>query len=648
MTTRNIVRGIGVFVTATALALSMSATALAATLSAPTNLDVVGGKYTNDVTPTFTWNKPAGATWYEFLLDDGQWQGLGNVSSYTAPTLPDGWHAFYVRAHNSQGDVSASASIVIEIDTVGPTVPTVSPSTATEDSPVTFSVTPYGEAATTSCQLYVDGRSVGSMTQSGTTFRFTYTFTSSGSFSVYARCTDGDNNSTNGTARTVSVNPSVTETFFVPAISPSSTTEDVATTFSVTPYGTLSALQCRMYVNGDDVGSMTNSSGTFRKVYTFTNDGTYTVYAYCQDARGAWTYGTSRTVSVAHAPTPSQSPTVPAVSPSTAIEDETVTFTVDPWSDERVSWCDLYVNGSNVGAMTRQSDGTFERDYVFANDGSYTVYATCTDASGDSTRGTSRTVTVSHASSPTLTVPMVTPSSTTEDVRTTFTVHPTSSYNITDCWLYVDGARVATMTETSTNIFAAPYTFANDGSYVVYAKCQDSHGDIAYGARRTISVSPVYTANRGSLIKIACPAGATSLNPCKAVYYYGHDGMRHVFPNESVFYTWYTSFNSVVEVSADFMANITIGKNVTYRPGSVLVKFQSLSAVYAVQNPRTLRHYLTPSLVAADYGTSWASKLVSVPDSLYSNYVIGNEIDSVNDYDRDDQYYSVDSIDDIL
>ena len=440
------------------------ATAGAAWLGAPTNVSLEGGIYTNDTTPTITWTRPADATWYQILVDNGEWTDISNVGSYTVWALSNGWHTFYVRANNSNA-VSVSSSVTFEIDTVGPTVPAVSPSTATEDRSTTFSVTPSGESATSFCDLYVSGSSVGSMTKSGSTFSRNYTFTNDGSYTVYARCADGDGNYTTGTSRTVTV---------------------------------------------------------------------------------------------------------------------------------------------------------YERD---------------TNAN-------------------TLDVPAVSPSTTYEDSRTEFTVRPTSDYNVTNCWLYVDGDQVATMTEESTNRFTADYTFKNDGNYTVYAYCKDSSPAYVIGDSRTVRVSnQSYSyddADRGSLIKIACGVYSNTSETCKAVYYYGDDGKRHVFPNESVFFTWYTNFDDVVEVSQDFMSSLTIGKNVTYRPGSVVVKFDSSSKVYAIEADHTLRHYTTLSLLKSDYGTYWTNVLAKVPDALYSNYTIGAEIDSTNDYDRDDAYYSVNDIDDVL
>lgn len=535
----------------------------AAGLSAPTNVSLVGGTYTNDTTPTFTWTRPANATWYEYEIDNGNWHSLGNVGTVTTGNLSSGWHTFFVRAHDNAGNISTTTPLTFEIDTVGPTVPAVSPSTARTNVSTTFTVSPSGEATATSCALYVDGVRKSSMTKYSGTFSAPYTFSWSGTYTVNAVCADGDGNTTTGTSRTVTVSGSngggtAGDTFTVPAVSPSTATEDVSVTMSVTPYGTLDAMRCELYVDGSHAGEMNqSSSNTFTKTYTFTNEASYSVYAWCKDENGTWVKGSTRTVTVSDTDTNS-SLSVPSVSPSSATEDESVRFTVQPSSD----------------------------------------------------------------------------------------------YNVNSCWLYVDGDKVATMNEDSTNYFTTDYTFRDNGSYSVYARCYDSSGTYVTGTKRTVTVrssgSSSNNANEGDLIKIACGSHPSANDTCKAVYYYGEDGKRHAFPNESVFYTWYNDFDDVIEISSSDMSDITIGKNVTYRPGSVLVQFSGSSSIYAVEKQHTLRKYTSTSLLRTDYGSNYDDVIVTVPDTLYGNYSIGSVIDSSSDFDRTTQYYSVDSIDDVL
>lgn len=323
---------------------------------APTNLTIVGGKYTNDTTPTFTWTPGSGATWYEFLVDDGNWIGISNVSSYTLWPLADGWHGFYLRAHDSASGVSTSTKFVFEVDTQGPSIAAVTPSSASLNVAQTYSVTPTGESGTKWCWLYVDGNNTGAMTASsnGKTFSRSYTFTSTGNHTLYARCADGDNNYSVGTSRTLSIS------------------------------------------------------------------------------------GTS-TSSLAH----------------------------------------------------------------------------------------------------------------------------------------------GTVIRTSTS---------------------------------------------------------------SAVYYYGNDGKKHLFPTENVYFSWFASYSSVTTISSSLMNALPVGENVTYRPGTVLVKFTSSSTVYAVSQGAVLHPIANASVAQSIYGTNWASYIVTVPTTLMTDYVFGSTITSSSQYNKASVYASVSSI----
>src|SRR5574337_78783 len=76
----------------------------------------------------------------------------------------------------------------------------------------------------------------------------------------------------------------------------------------------------------------------------------------------------------------------------------------------------------------------------------------------------------------------------------------------------------------------------------------------------------------GDLIKIPDDGNPNTLSDT-AVYYYALDGKRYVFPNEKVYYTWYPDFSKVKIIPIDQMSLIPIGGNITYKPGSKLVKF---------------------------------------------------------------------------
>jgi hypothetical protein len=137
----------------------------------------------------------------------------------------------------------------------------------------------------------------------------------------------------------------------------------------------------------------------------------------------------------------------------------------------------------------------------------------------------------------------------------------------------------------------------------------------------------------------------TTVNdPCRSVYYYATDGKRHAFTNDKVFFTWFADFSSVKEVSAEFMASLALGKNVTYRPGIKMVKFQTSPQVYAVQKGGVLRSILSESIANALYGAEWNKKIDDVSDVFYGNYTFGESIVNIVDYNLAQTIASVQSV----
>lgn len=116
------------------------------------------------------------------------------------------------------------------------------------------------------------------------------------------------------------------------------------------------------------------------------------------------------------------------------------------------------------------------------------------------------------------------------------------------------------------------------------------------------------------------------------VYYVGGDGYRHPFPNPKVFFTWFCDFSSVQTISATQMASMQLGKNVTYRPGSVPVKFTTVSRVYVVEKNGLLRWITTAEIGAQLYGADWTTKIEDINDAFFTNYTFGADITDASQY----------------
>ncbi len=105
-----------------------------------------------------------------------------------------------------------------------------------------------------------------------------------------------------------------------------------------------------------------------------------------------------------------------------------------------------------------------------------------------------------------------------------------------------------------------------------------------------------------------------------AVYYMGADGFRYVFPNEKTYFTWYSNFDSVKFISDADLGNIQIGGNVTYKPGSKMIKINTDPKVYAVSNGGVLHWVSTADAAIALEGNAWNTRIDDVPDGFFSNY----------------------------
>jgi hypothetical protein len=231
-----------------------------AAVSTPTNLALVGGIYTNDTTPTFTWNRPANATWYEFMLDNGSWQSIGNVGTYTLGTLSTGWHTFFLRAHDNSGDISVSTSLTFEIDTKGPEMYISNLSTTAGHKTELRVSTTSDDVAATWCEIVVDGKAYAMTAQSVSgarrDFTFSYTFYTKGSRSLHALCKDGDGNYATAD-KTISVGAGTS----TPAVNVSR--------------GTLVKTQCGSYAPKSDSCHSVYYYGADGKRHGFTSEAVY-------------------------------------------------------------------------------------------------------------------------------------------------------------------------------------------------------------------------------------------------------------------------------------------------------------------------------------------------------------------------------------
>ncbi|MBI4281138.1 hypothetical protein HY628_02995 [Candidatus Uhrbacteria bacterium] len=130
---------------------------------------------------------------------------------------------------------------------------------------------------------------------------------------------------------------------------------------------------------------------------------------------------------------------------------------------------------------------------------------------------------------------------------------------------------------------------------------------------------PWVSLSGGDLIKLPDDGNPATVVDT-AVYYFGADGLRYVFPNSKTYFTWYSDFRGVKVVHAEQLGSIGIGGNVTYRPGSRMIKIDSDPKVYLIDHWGTKRWLASEAAAIALYGNDWNKKVDDVPDSFFSNY----------------------------
>ncbi len=114
-----------------------------------------------------------------------------------------------------------------------------------------------------------------------------------------------------------------------------------------------------------------------------------------------------------------------------------------------------------------------------------------------------------------------------------------------------------------------------------------------------------------------------------AVYLVSQDNKRYVFPNESIFFSWYSAadFANVKTISSSEMASLPIGGNVTIRPGTKLVKITTDPKVYAVTKSG-LRWVASEAIAVELYGSDWAKRVVDVSEAFWLDYSFGPAIET--------------------
>jgi len=170
---------------------------------------------------------------------------------------------------------------------------------------------------------------------------------------------------------------------------------------------------------------------------------------------------------------------------------------------------------------------------------------------------------------------------------------------------------------------------------------------LAVASMMVMLLGSIESASAATLIKLSDLKGGDLVRGVSysAVYYYGADGFRYVFPNDKTFFTWYSNFDSVKWVSDADMTKIQIGGNVTYKPGAKMIKINSDPTVYAISAGGYMRAIKSEAVAKALYGSNWNKQIDDIPDGFFSNYKMGGSLDDASMFSVSGEKTSAVSID---
>lgn len=109
-----------------------------------------------------------------------------------------------------------------------------------------------------------------------------------------------------------------------------------------------------------------------------------------------------------------------------------------------------------------------------------------------------------------------------------------------------------------------------------------------------------------------------------AVYYIDAGGYRHLFANEMTYWSWYNgrwADQGVKIISADDFNNLKIGRNITARPGSRLIRFENSPKIYAVLPGGLIKDFVSENDVAALYGADWRQRVIVIQIAFEQDYI---------------------------
>jgi hypothetical protein len=318
---------------------------------------------------------------YQWYLDGNPVSGATGTSWTYTPTAA-GSHKVYLKVIDHAGMQATSSNATVNVNPALSV--SITPSSATLDAgqSQTFTSSVSGGTTTYSYQWYLNSVVVSGATSS----KWTCTFSSAGSYSVYVKVTD----SATPTVNTATSNIATATVNTAPSVSilPTSATLDLgqSKTFTATASGGTGTIRYQWYLNS--VVQSGETSSTYK--FTPSSSGTYSIYVIVNDSLGV--QATSNTASVRAVPfgidgsaaASSTSGSPFTISLSTTYSDDLLYVSVVSYnsyvssiSGDRLTWTCRQASGSTISWSSSSNTYYLSTWYaVWSSNGSIQITVT--------------------------------------------------------------------------------------------------------------------------------------------------------------------------------------------------------------------------------------------------------------------------------
>ncbi|MFA5902329.1 MAG: Ig-like domain-containing protein [Desulfobacula sp.] len=162
------------------------------------------------------------------------------------------------------------------------------------------------------------------------------------------------------------------------------------------------------------------------------------------------------------------------------------------------------------------------------------------------------------------------------------------------------------------------------GTKTVYMKVKNNSGTISQLCNDSIE----YVAVDNSLLPSGVNIGdLVKRSDMSTVYFIDNDYKRHSFPNPDVYFSWFADFSKIKTITNEALASIPLGPNVTVRPGTNLIKIQSVPNVYAVEPGGIIRWVETEEIARKLWGDKWYERVLDISSGFFVDYQEGSSLD---------------------